>query len=107
MFTANQTKALPPLNAKNPTKTKKTACHAGFTGGLLTICTISGAKIDTVYHSLWRTETHAAAQTAPHRANKRLFSKISKKIGKKDMNVVTNGGMWCILIVSLGEVYPN
>ena len=22
------------------------------------------------------------------------------------MKVVTNGGLWCILIVSLGEVYP-
>ncbi len=39
-------------------------------------------------------------------ANERLFSKNSKKIGKKYMKVVTNGGLWCILNVSLGEVYP-
>jgi hypothetical protein len=55
---------------------------------------------------LWRTKTLVRSANGAKGANKRLFSKNSKKIGKKYMKVVTNGGMWCILIVSLGEVYP-
>jgi hypothetical protein len=68
--------------------------------------TISGAATHTVYHNLWREKTPLEVRNGMIEANKRLFSKNSKKVGEKYMKVVTNGGMWCILTVCLGEVYP-
>ncbi len=106
MFTADQAKAFPPLNAKNPGKNEENRFSCGFCRRKRTKCTISGAKINTVYHSLWREKTPARVQRVGLEANKRLFPKNSKNIGEKYMKVVTNGGLWCILIVSLGEVYP-
>lgn len=60
----------------------------------------------SVYHSLWSEKTPARAGTTQNEANKRLFSKNSKKIIKKYMKVVTNGVLWCILTVGLGKLYP-
>jgi hypothetical protein len=67
-------------------------------------------------HHIWREDGHIIPQFVAHRnpqgaANGTSLSKQTfifkkfKKTGKKDMKVVTNGELWCILIVNLGAVY--
>lgn len=100
-------KRILPPDAKNPGKNEENRLFVRVLPVNMLVRTISGTKTDTVYHRLWREKTLPPVRKSRFEANKRLFSKNSKKVGKKYIKVVTNGGMWCILNVGLGEPYPE
>jgi hypothetical protein len=106
MIAANILASERAVDRRTPLLHEENREKCGFQRAVFTICTISGAGTDRVYHSLCLSGTLARSTETVKHANKRLFSKNSKKTSKKYIKVVTNGGLWCILTMGLGKVYP-